>query len=173
MVARTAEDRAGRRRGDASPRTTRRSCARRRGTSIRSIARPPSCGPHRSSSSVRGWERRLGIGLEFEAKAAYAKVIAGAVAATAPAQLVIRSVVAGLDAAALGRMPGVTVIGPRGDGIEIETPRYDLFTRILVDIARQGGAIREIAGNDEIMVSVTGTGRRRRRRSSTAPSSCA
>ena len=41
--------------------------------------------------------RRLGIGLEFQAKAAYAKVIAGAVAATAPAQLVIRSVVSGLD----------------------------------------------------------------------------
>jgi hypothetical protein len=47
------------------------------------------------------------------------------------------------------------VIGRRGDGFEIETPRYDLFTRILSDIARQGGAIREIAGNDEIMVSVT------------------
>ena len=122
--------------------------------------------------SVRGWERRLGIGLEFEAKAAYAKVIAGAVAATAPAQLVIRSVVSGLDAAALGRMPGVTVIGGRGDGFEIETPRYDLFTRILADIARQGGAIREIAGNDEIMVSVTvrdGAAAP----SSMAPSSCA
>ena len=104
---------------------------------------------------VRGWERRLGIGLEFEAKRAYAKVIAGAVAATAPAQLVIRSMVSGLDAPVLGRIPGVTVIGGRRDGFEIETPRYDLFTRILSEIARQGGAIREIAGNDEIMVSVT------------------
>lgn len=105
--------------------------------------------------SLRGWERRLGIGLEFEAKAAYAKVIAGAVAATAPAQLLIRSMVSGLDAAVLGRIPGVSVVGSRGDGVEIETPRYDVFTRILTDIARQGGAIREIAGNDEIMVSVT------------------
>jgi hypothetical protein len=104
--------------------------------------------------SVRGWERRLGIGLEFEAKRVYAKVIARA-AATAPAQLVIRSIVSGIDAAALARMPDVKVIGRRRDGVEIETPRYDLFTRILADIARQGGAIREIAGNDEIMVSVT------------------
>jgi hypothetical protein len=55
--------------------------------------------------SFRGWERRLGIGLEFEAKAVYAKVLARAVAATAPAQLVIRSVVSGLDAAVLARMP--------------------------------------------------------------------
>jgi hypothetical protein len=30
-----------------------------------------------------------------------------------------------------------------------------LFTRILAEIARRGGAIREIAGNDEIMVSLT------------------
>ncbi len=105
--------------------------------------------------SLRGWERRLGIGLEFEAKAVYAKVLAGAVAATAPAQLVIRSVVSGLDATVLERMPGVKVIGRHGDGVEIETPRYDLFTRLLAGIARQGGAIREIAGNDEIMVSMT------------------
>ena len=104
--------------------------------------------------SVRGWERRLGIGLEFEVKRVYAKVIARA-AATAPAPLIIRSIVSGIDATALGRMPGVTVIGRRKDGVEIETPRYDLFTRILADIARQGGAIREIAGNDEIMVSLT------------------
>jgi hypothetical protein len=105
--------------------------------------------------SLRGWERRLGIGLEYKAKAVYAKVLAGAVAATAPAQLVIRSVISGLDATVLERMADVKVIGRRGDGVEIETPRYDLFTRILADIARQGGTIREIAGNDEIMVSMT------------------
>ena len=105
--------------------------------------------------SLRGWERRFGIGLEFELKAVYAKVIERAVAATGEAQLVIRTVVSGIDAATLARISGVTVIGRRGDGFEIETPRYDLFTRILVEIARHGGAIREIAGNDEIMVSVT------------------
>lgn len=37
----------------------------------------------------------------------------------------------------------------------IETPRYELCTQILAAIARQGGTIRAIAGNDEIMVSVT------------------
>ena len=63
--------------------------------------------------------------------------------------------ISGLDAAVLRGMAGVKVIGRRGDGVEIETPRYDLFTRLLAEIARQGGAIREIAGNDEIMVSMT------------------
>ncbi len=71
------------------------------------------------------------------------------------------------------RMPDVTVIGERGDGVEIETPRYDLFTRILADIARQGGTIREIAGNDEIMVSVTVRDGVAAAPSSMGPSSCA
>ena len=105
--------------------------------------------------SLRGWERRIGIGLEFEVKAGYAKVLAGAVAATGQAQLIIRSVVSGLDEAALRGIQDVKVVGRRGNGFEIETPRYDLFTRILVAIAKQGGAIQEIGGNDEIMVSLT------------------
>jgi hypothetical protein len=105
--------------------------------------------------SLRAWERRLGIGTEFMAKAAYAKVIEGAVAATEVAKLEIRSVIGGLDAAQLTAIPNVTVIGPRGAGVEINTPRYDLFTRILVAIATQGGTILEIAGNDDIMVTIT------------------
>jgi hypothetical protein len=107
------------------------------------------------SGGIRGWERRLGVGLEFAAKAGYARVIGGAVAATGEAQLVIRSIVVGLDASTLSSLEGVTVIAPRGDGIEIETPRYDLFTRILVEIAKRGGTLREIAGSDDIMVSLT------------------
>ena len=105
--------------------------------------------------SLRGWERRFGIGLEFAAKTAYAQVLGGAVAATEPAKLAIRSIVSGLEGEQLGGIQGVTVVGPRGGGIEIETPRYDLFTRILVEIARRGGTITEIAGNDDIMVTVT------------------
>jgi hypothetical protein len=107
------------------------------------------------SDSVRGWERRLGIGLEFTAKSAYAGVIAGAVAATAPAKLTIRSVVSGVSAAELARIPGVIVIASQGTLVEIETPRYDLFTRTLVEVARRHGEVREIAGNDDIMVTLT------------------
>ena len=105
--------------------------------------------------AFRGWERRIGIGLEFQAKAAYAKVIEHAVAASSPAQLTIRSVVSGLDSLTLSRIQGVTIVGKRARGVEIETPRYDLFTRILADIARRGGTIQEIAGNDEIMATLT------------------
>jgi hypothetical protein len=103
---------------------------------------------------VRGWERTLGIGAEFLAKAAYAKVL-GAAAAAAPAQLEIRSIVSGLDRTALATIPDVTVIAERDGRVEIETPRYAQFTRILVEVARRGGTVLDIAGNDDIMVSLT------------------
>jgi hypothetical protein len=119
------------------------------GQEVKKLWSPPA------SWSVRAWERRLGIGVEFTAKAAYAKVLAGAVAATEPAVLVIRSVVSGLDRATLGKIADVTVVGTRAGGLEIETPRYDRFTRILAEIARRGGRVREIAGNDDIMVTLT------------------
>jgi hypothetical protein len=108
-----------------------------------------------TGGTLRGWERRFAIGLEFAAKTAYAKVIGGAVAATAPAQLSIRSIVSGLAEADLASIPDVKIIGARDGGVEIETPRYDLFTRILVEIARRGGTIREIAGSNDIMVTLT------------------
>ncbi len=107
-----------------------------------------------AGGSLRAWERRIGIGAEFLAKSAYAKVIAGAVAATEPAKLDIRSVVTAIDHDTLARVPGVTIAAERAGGIEIQTPRYDLFTRILVSIAGQGGSIVEIAGNDDIMLTV-------------------
>lgn len=102
---------------------------------------------------VRGWERRLAIGTEFTAKRLYARLIAAAAAAD-PAPLRIRSIVIGLNASALSAIPEVTVIGERGGGVEIDTPRYDLFTRILAAIAQQNGTIAEIAGNDDIMVTL-------------------
>jgi hypothetical protein len=103
---------------------------------------------------LRGWERRLAVGLEFQAKAVYGRVIERA-AAAAPAQLSIRSIVSGLDPMILASIPDVTVVGVHGRGVEIETPRYDLFTRILADIARRRGTIQEIAGNDDVMVTIT------------------
>lgn len=107
--------------------------------------------------SLRAWERRIGIGVEFTAKAAYAKVIERA-AASDPAVLVIRSIVSGLSSSELGAIAGVKIISDRDGAIEIETPRYAEFTRILADIAQRGGAIREIAGNDDIMVTITSRG---------------
>jgi hypothetical protein len=104
---------------------------------------------------LRGWERRLGIGLELEAKAVYARVIAQAVAAAGEAAPLIRSIVADLDARSLSGISGVRVVRTKGGEVEIETPRYDRFTQILAEIAQRGGRVREIAGNDDIMVTMT------------------
>ena len=62
----------------------------------------------------------------------------------------------GLDAAALARIAGRQGrSAARGTASRSRRRATTSFTRILADIARQGGTIREIAGNDEIMVSVT------------------
>ena len=104
---------------------------------------------------VRGWERRLALGGEWKAKIAYAGMIANAVAATGEAKLTIFSIVSDVPTEILSAMPDVKVVSESSGNILIETPRYDRFTHILADIAKAGGSIREIAGNDDIMVSFT------------------
>jgi hypothetical protein len=103
----------------------------------------------------RGWERRLALGGEWKAKTYYAKAIGAAVAATGEAQLRIRSVIYGIPVDTLKTMANVTVISDTPDGVLIETPRYDIFTHVLANIVLKGGSVREIAGNNEIMVSLT------------------
>lgn len=100
---------------------------------------------------LRDRERALALGVEFRAKAAYAGLIAKAVAATGTDELTIRSIVTGLDKAALTAIDGVTIIADRAEGFEIETRRYAAFTVILQAIATAGGTVVEIAGNDDIM----------------------
>ena len=105
---------------------------------------------------LRDRERRLALGLEYRAKAAYAGMIAGAVAATGQDELTLRAVVAAMTPEALAAIPGVKVIQRRPEGIEIETPRYRALTQILQRIAALGGRMVEIAGNDDILLTAIG-----------------
>jgi hypothetical protein len=106
-----------------------------------------------ATDGFRDGERALALGLEYRAKAAYARAIAAAAAATGGDELTLRSIVAGLSAAELGQVAGVTVINERPEGTEIETPRYRAFTEIAEALARQGAEFVEIAGNDDILVT--------------------
>ncbi len=106
------------------------------------------------SMPIRGWERRLALGLEWSGKVAYAGMIANAVSATGVAKLEIRSIVSGLSADVLKSIPGVEIIREFDGKTEINTPRYAAFTEILKDIAVKGGTVVEIAGNDEIMITL-------------------
>lgn len=107
-----------------------------------------------SRGSFRDRERLLALGLEYRAKAAYAGAIAEAVAATGEDQLRMRSIVRGLPADWFGAEPEVAVISERPEGVEIETPRYAEFTELARRIAAAGGDFVEIAGNDEILITM-------------------
>ena len=105
---------------------------------------------------VRGWERRIALGGEWNAKAGYAGFIKGLVAATTgEANLRLRSVVTGMDTALLDSIEGVDIVSQSPEGVLIETPRYAAFREIAKQIADAGGTFVEIAGNDDIMVTAT------------------
>ncbi|MGJ8546934.1 MAG: hypothetical protein ACSHWZ_15930 [Sulfitobacter sp.] len=97
----------------------------------------------------RDRERRVALGLEYRAKAAYAKVIENAVAGVGQDALTLR-----LIASADPDIEGVRPIAQRPEGIELETPRYRALTHILVQMAASGIDFIEIAGNDDIMLTV-------------------
>ena len=108
---------------------------------------------------ARGWERRLGIGAEWWAKSVYAAVIGSTVAATGEAPLQIRSVVTGLSGPALRGIRDLEVIEVSAGRAVIETPRYARFTEILQEIAAKRGSVVEIAGNDDVLVTVIDAGK--------------
>ena len=110
--------------------------------------------PWREGSMVRKIERRVSLTLEYGVKALYAKAL-GALAGVAPAATRIRSVVRGLDESDLAADPRIQRIEARADGtVVIETPRYRELTEILGGLASRGRDAVEIAGNDDIFVTL-------------------
>jgi hypothetical protein len=108
--------------------------------------------PMLQGSVVRSLERRFALSAEYGVKAVYARLLAGA-AALAPAQLTIRSVVAGLDDR--DTTGEIKLIERRADGSSIiETPRYRAFTTIILKLVGREKTLIEIAGNDEVLVTI-------------------
>ncbi len=105
----------------------------------------------KGGDGVRDRERRLALGLEYRAKAGYARQIEAAVAGMGEDAVRMRSVVTGIAIDDLAGIDGVRVVGDLENGIEIETDRYRAFTRIAADLAEAGGNFIEIAGNDDIL----------------------
>jgi hypothetical protein len=110
--------------------------------------------PLTGGSLVRKIERRIALSLEFGVKSFYARAI-GFGAGLAPAALTIRSVVTGIENLEADPGAGIKLIKRLPDGATIiETPRYRAFTEIARGLAGRGGDFVEIAGNDEIFVTV-------------------
>ncbi|QFT48428.1 hypothetical protein FIU97_17720 [Roseivivax sp. THAF40] len=103
-----------------------------------------------ATGALRDRERRMALGLEYRGKALYAEAIAAAVASTGNDALRLRMIV---DRAPAPR-DGLEVIGPNGPGIEVETIRYRALTEMLQGLAEERIQILEIAGNDDIMLTV-------------------
>ena len=102
-----------------------------------------------ATGAARDRERLAALGLEYRAKAAYARAIARAVegvGADAPTLRLIAE--PGTPAP-----DGATVVDTRPEGVVMEVPRYRALTRMLVGMAAAGGDFVEIAGNDDILVT--------------------
>ncbi|MCX7230265.1 MAG: hypothetical protein NTW15_14935 [Burkholderiales bacterium] len=110
--------------------------------------------PWQGGHPVRKVERRVALSLEYGVKAVYAKAL-GALAGLSPAASTLRSVVRGLDAGDLAVDARIVLVERRADGTSvIETPRYRAYTEILAGLAARGRDLVEIAGNDEVMLTV-------------------
>lgn len=104
---------------------------------------------------VRNGERRAALSVEYGVKAGYAAVIGWASNSTlGPDQRTLRMLLPdGADPAAVD--PRVRIVGRTGEGLRVaEVPRYAQLTDILVKLAAAGVDPVEIAGNDDIFVTM-------------------
>lgn len=104
-----------------------------------------------ATDALRDRERRVALGLEYGAKAAYAQVIAAAVESVGADALTLRMILTGYPGQG---EEGLEVIAVRDEGLEVETIRYRALTHLLQDLASRGVDFVEIAGNDDIMLTV-------------------
>ena len=111
----------------------------------------PLSGPH----LLRKIERRFALTAEYGVKAVYGWVIgAAAGAADAPAQLRVHALIekAGSKVLTDGRVQQVKALGP-GSSI-VTLPRYEAFSGTALAVIAQNARFRDIAGNDEILITV-------------------
>lgn len=105
---------------------------------------------------IRKWERKLALSLEYGGKAGYAWLIKqGTQTAYAPENLEIQVWVEGVSDEVWQNEPQlrlVKTISPEAAIVAI--PRYEAFTQIVPRLIRQGVRFVEIAGNDEILLTV-------------------
>jgi hypothetical protein len=102
-------------------------------------------------SGFRQWERRLALSAEYGVKSGYAGLIGWATGATiGPDETRMRVVI---DAPPAQVLPLGKDIKPVGEGV-YDMPRYARFTQISDGLSRQGIAVQEIAGNDDIFVTI-------------------
>lgn len=89
-------------------------------------------------------------------KSQHAKAITKAAKTSGQAKLTIRTIVHNISVEHLLIIKGVNVINATNKRTELKTLRYATVTKILQQILAKYGRISEIAGDDEIMFTITG-----------------
>jgi hypothetical protein len=104
---------------------------------------------------VRKWERRFSLSAEYGLKAVYAGIVK--LGAPAAPQAEAPVIYAWIDAPERvfddDRIRKIKTLG--GQSYVVTLPRRDAFTPVLVGLVKQGVQIREVAGNDEILLTAT------------------
>lgn len=105
---------------------------------------------------LRKWERKLALSVEYGGKALYGQLIRqGTAAAYGAENLRIQAVVEDATAQLYEREPDVQLLQElEGGGALISVPRYEAFTQLAPRLADQDVRFIEIAGNDQILVSL-------------------
>lgn len=104
---------------------------------------------------IRKWERRWVLSAELAFKAAYGGFIAfgtHTMFGFAPLEMHLRA--SNVPASVFEQDPRIKKIREEGDGsVIMRVPRYREFSEIMPDLAKQGVRFRDIAGNDEILMT--------------------
>ncbi len=110
---------------------------------------------HADFGGVRGIERRVALSLEYGVKTGYAKLIGWASGTTLGADEVRMRVVLNATPERIAAIdPRLKVLSTGAEGTIVDTPRYAQFTEIAQKLAAAGISFREIAGNDDIFITV-------------------
>jgi hypothetical protein len=107
-------------------------------------------------SRIRSWERDFALGAEYFVKIGYAWLIQKALDASSdnePRDIML--VVATLPREVLGKEPRIKPVRSLTPQWQlVQVPRYKDFTEIIKGLLDQGVGIAEIAGNNEIFITV-------------------
>lgn len=103
---------------------------------------------------ARGYERRIALGGEWKAKAAYAEVIKDAVSTMAPDKTTMKVHVTGLEQGSIDQLANARLVSVDEGGMILDVDRYRVFTHLAGTIASLGGDFTEIAGNDDLLISI-------------------
>lgn len=112
----------------------------------------PAWGGH----PLRKWERRIWLSLDYVAEAAYCGAILGASHAVYGVEPdITNAVLTHTSAETLGRHPHVKIVKDLGQGsYYVALPRYQEFTSIAQQLAGDRIQFGQIAGNEQILLTV-------------------